>query len=151
LGGWADSHKPAAAVSTHLLLAAGMWLVVGSALIVFGSRWLWAADSVIAPWIATAAVAVGVLKSLLVLDGVARKTVDRIRARGDGRCIGGFLSLQSWALVLLMMAGGRILRSSIAAGIVGPIYIAVGSSLCLSSRLTWRVWLDARIDHNRQA
>ena len=128
-----------------------MWFVVGSALIVFGSRWLWETHLGIAPWVAVASVAVGALKSHLVLDRVARKAVERIRARGDGRCIGGFLSPQSWALVLFMMAGGRLLRNSVAASIVGPIYIAVGTSLCLSSRLTWSAWIAARADHNRQA
>jgi hypothetical protein len=133
------------------MLAGSMWLGVGIALVVFGSRWLWAAAPVKAPWIAAIAVAVGVCKSLLVLDRVVRKAVDRIRERGDGRCLGGFLSPQSWALVVAMMAGGRILRGSVAAGIIGPIYIAVGTSLCLSSRLTWRAWIDARVDHGRQA
>jgi hypothetical protein len=146
---WTESHKPAAAVSTHLMLAGSMWLIVGSVLVIFGSRWLWAGDPVHAPWVAAASVAVGFMKSLLVLDRVARKAVERIRARGDGRCIGGFLSPQSWGLVALMMVGGRILRGSIAAAVVGPIYMAVGTSLSLSSRLAWRAWNDARLERGR--
>ena len=137
---WAENHKPAAAVHTQLMLAWMMWAAVGSALVGFGAWWLWAATPVVAPWVAAGAVTAGVVKSLLVLDRAARKVVDRIRARGDGRCLGGFLSLRTWGLVVLMMAAGRLLRGTVAHGIVGPLYIAVGTALCLSSRLSWRAW-----------
>jgi len=100
---WAENHKPAAGVSTQLILAWMMWVAVGSALVGFGSRWLWETAPVVAPWIAAGAVAVGAVKSRLVLDRAARRVVDRICARGDGRCLGGFLSLHTWGLVFLMM------------------------------------------------
>jgi hypothetical protein len=141
---WMEAHKPAANVPTHLLLAWMMWVAVGSALVGFGARWLWSAAPVIAPWLAAAAVGVGAVKSWLVLDRAASGVADRIRARGDGRCIGGFLSLRTWALVILMMAAGRLLRGTLARGIVGPLYIAVGTALCLSSRITWSAWREFR-------
>lgn len=141
---WAESHKPAAAVPTHLMLAWMMWIAVGSVLVGFGARWLWAAAPVVAPWIAGGAVAVGALKSRLVLDAAAQRVADRIRARGDGRCLGGFLSIKTWALVILMMVVGRVLRGTLARGIVGPLYIAVGTALCLSSRITWRARSESR-------
>ena len=97
-----------------------------------------------APWIAAAAIAVGVLKSRVVLDPAARRVVERIRIRGDGRCLGGFLSLRTWGFVILMMVGGRFLRGTLARGIVGPLYIAVGCALCLSARLSWRAWQASR-------
>jgi hypothetical protein len=134
---WAEDHKPAATMSTHLMLAWLMWMVIGMALAGFGARWLWEAVPAGAPWIAIVAVAIGVLKSRLVLDGVARKVVERIRARGDGRCLGGFLSPYTWSFVILMMVVGRVLRGTLARGIVGPLYIAVGCALCLSSRVAW--------------
>ena len=63
------------------------------------------------------------------------------RARGDGRCVGGFLSLRSWALVAVMVVAGRLLRGShVARGILGAIYLAVGIALFLSSRVAWRAW-----------
>lgn len=131
-------------MSTHLMLAWIMWMVVGSAMVVFGGRWLWAAASILAPWIAAAAVVVGAFKSRLVLDPAAQRVIERIRVRGDGRCLGGFLSLRTWGLVALMVIGGRVLRGSLARGIVGPLYIAVGLALCLSSRLTWRAWRESK-------
>jgi hypothetical protein len=131
-------------MSTHLMLAWMMWLVVGSAMVVSGARWLWAVTPVLAPWIAAAGAVVGAVKSRLVLDSAARRVIERIRVRGDGRCLGGFLSLSTWGLVALMVIGGRLLRGTLERGIVGPLYIAVGCALCLSARLTWRAWRDAR-------
>ena len=137
---WADRHKPAAAVPTQLMLAWLMWAAVGSALVGFGIRWTWEAGPVTAPLIAAVAVAVGAVKSRLVLDRAARRVVDRICARGDGRCLGGFLSPPTWGLVFLMMVAGRLLRGTLAHGIVGPFYITVGTALCFSSRISWRAW-----------
>jgi len=124
-----------------------MWFAVGSALVGFGARWLWSAAPVVAPWVAAGAVVAGSVKSRVVLDRAARRVVDRIRSRGDGRCLGGFLSLRTWGLVILMIAAGRLLRGSLAHGIVGPLYVAVGTALCLSSRITWCAWSESRRGH----
>jgi hypothetical protein len=132
-------------MSTHLMLAWIMWVAVGSTMVAFGGRWLWAAAPALMPWIAAAAIVVGAVKSRLVLDPAARRVIDRIRVRGDGRCLGGFLSLRTWGLVALMMAGGRVLRGTLARGIAGPLYLAVGCALCLSARLTWRAWRESKI------
>lgn len=138
---WIESHKPAAAASVHLLLAGAMWTVVGTGLAVVGGRWLWRSPSAAAPWLAAAAVVIGVAKARWVLDRAAAKIVDRIRSRGDGRCVGGFLSLRSWALVLLMVVAGRLLRGShVARSLIGTLYLAVGTGLVLSSRIAWRAW-----------
>jgi len=144
LTNWAESHKPAVALSTQLMLAWLMWAVVGSVLAGFGIRWTWEAEPGVASWITAAAIAVGTVKSGLVLDRAAQRVVHRIRSRGDGRCLGGFLSLHTWGLVVVMMVAGRLLRGTLAHGIVGPLYIAVGTALCLSSRLSWRAWRGSR-------
>jgi hypothetical protein len=140
---WVESHKPAAALPTHLMLAWLMWVVVGATLVGVGARWLWQAAPIAAPWLAVGAVAIGAIKSRLVLDRAAQRIVARIRARGDGRCIGGFLSLKTWGLVVLMMVAGRLLRGTVAHGIVGPLYLAVGTALCISSRQSWRAWRES--------
>lgn len=138
---WAERHKPVAAASTQLMMAWLMWAVVGAGLTLFGATYLLKVSPGAAPWLAGAAVVIGVIKSRLVLDGAARRVVARIRERGDGKCLGGFMSWGSWALVLVMMGAGRLLRG---AGplriIVGPLYIAVGVALLVSSRLSWRAW-----------
>ena len=98
----------------QLLLAWLMWVMVGSALVGFGTWWLWESAPNAAPWVAAGSLFAGAVKSRLVLDSAARRVVGRIRARGDGRCVGGFLSLRTWGLVVLMMAAGRLLRGTVA-------------------------------------
>jgi len=142
---WFQNHKPAAPARVHLVLAAAMWSVVGAALLIVGFRWTFLFPEPTAAWLAGAAVAVGVAKSRFVLDRAARGIAGRIAARGDGRCVGGFLSLRSWILVAVMMVAGRLLRSGIvAARVAGPLYAAIGTALLLSSRLLWHAWQSAR-------
>jgi hypothetical protein len=88
-----------------------------------------------------AAVALGLIKARFVLDRTAIRMIERIRARGDGRCIGGFQSLRSWVFVLLMVAAGRLLRGSPLPRIVaGLLYLAVGTALLLATRRLWHAW-----------
>jgi hypothetical protein len=93
------------------------------------------------------AIVVGAFKSRLVLDRAARRIVGRIRERGDGRCLGGFMSWGTRALVAAMMVAGRLLRGAGLSGIiVGPLYLAVGAALLISSRLSRREWRALRHD-----
>ena len=136
----AQRLKPAAPASVHLLLAGVMWTVVGALLVYFGSRWVLESWPGPGGWAgAVVAVAVGWAKSRWVLDRSAGRIADRIVARGDGRCLGGFLSWKTWGLVALMSGGGRLLRATVGAGgPVGLLYLAVGAALFRSSRTFWR-------------
>lgn len=136
-----EEFKPAASARTHLLLAALMWTVVGALLALFGARWALAADFPYAVVVLVIAAAIGVLKAEFVLVRAARRAIDRIRTRGDGRCIGGFLSIRTWLLVILMMAIGYGLRHGLAPrGIVGVIYVAIGTALLTAARRFWWAW-----------
>jgi hypothetical protein len=116
-----------------------MWSVVGGALLVFGVRWVLEDPTPIDVVLIGVAVVVGWLKSRFVLVRVADRIVERIRARGDGRCIGGFLSLRTWGLVAVMVIAGRVARSGLFSHhAVGLVYILVGTSLVLASRVPWR-------------
>jgi len=79
------------------------------------------------------------------MTGHALRVFDRVRlcARGDGRRLGGFLSLWTWGLVILMMVAGRLLRGTFAHVVVGPLYLAIGTALLVSSRVTWRAWRES--------
>ncbi|MBU0717864.1 MAG: hypothetical protein KJ749_06405 [Planctomycetes bacterium] len=136
-----DAYKPAGSARTHLLLAALMWTVVGATLITVGGRWLLNFSGPRIWWLAPLAIGACLLKSRFVLDGVAARLINRVRTRGDGRCLGGFLSLRSWALVALMAGGGRILRSGLVSPVIlGVAYLFVGVALLLSARRLWRAW-----------
>lgn len=142
---WLELHKPRGSARSQLFLAEMMWTVVGSVLLGLGLYWIvrryhgpgWAYA---APFLA-----LGLAKALLILDRVARRTINRIRTRGDDHCVGGFFSPSSWALILGMMLLGQVLRASpVPRADVGFLYVAVGSALLISSRMLWREWLLLR-------
>jgi len=139
---WVHRLKPASSAKTRVLTAALMWTIVGTALALFGTRWV-LAESL--PWTAVllaAAVGVGVLKAIYVLERSARRAVVRIRQRGDDRCIGGFFSPKAWLFVVAMATLGRFLRGGLLPrSVVGLLYVAVGTALLMACRRLWSAWL----------
>ena len=131
--------KQGGSTTSHLFLAAALWTLIGSGLLIRGTIWLAAVER---SWITLPAVALGCLKSLFILDKSAKTSIERIRQLKDGSCLGGVYSLKTWALVVIMIMLGYLLRRSpLPLEINGFIYITVGWSLVLSSRLGWRAWL----------
>jgi len=116
-----------------------MWTVVGGVLALVGAWWvlrdgqLWKLIPLLT------ALVLGLLKSKFVLDRAAERISTRIIDRGNGKCIGGFLSPSSWLLVVLMAGGGRLLRSSpVPRFWIGLLYSGIGVGLFHSSRIFWR-------------
>lgn len=135
-----ERWKPRAGGRTQLLLAGALWTAVGVLLLGFGARWTLEAFAPGTGALATAlGIAAGLLKGRFVLDRAAGRITERIVARGDGRCAGGFLSWRSWLLVALMSAAGRLLRGGLLShAVVGPLYTAIGTGLLFSSRVAWK-------------
>jgi len=142
-GDWAERWKPAARARTHLLAAALLWTVVGLGLAAAGIAWSFGSAF---PWsllLAGAGVAAGVVKGRLVILKMADRNTARIIARGDGRCLVGFLAPKTWLLVAAMMASGIILRrSGVPRPILGVLYTAVGTGLLIGSRQLWKAWRE---------
>ena len=136
---WAERLKPAAKTRTRLLAAASLWTVVGLGLSTLGFIWCFA---VRLPWpfgLAVLGIAAGSLKGRFVFRGLAEKNAARVVRRGDGRCLGGFLSIKTWLLVAVMMTSGMILRrSGVPHPILGVLYSAVGTALLAGSVPLWR-------------
>ena len=131
--------KPAAPARIHLIAAALLWSVVGLGLGLAGWRWAHSALLPARPWLLATALATGFLKGWLVLRRSAKSIVERIRARGDGKCLGGFLSVRTWLFVLAMMATGRVLRYWVLPlGWAGLLYLWVGSALLTGSLFIWQ-------------
>ena len=136
--------KPAARVRTQLLLAALLWTCVGTGLLTAGIRWTFQGTRWPGMWVA-AAVLAGSAKGKWVLERAARRASARIALRGDGTCLGGFLSWRTWLLVMGMMGLGAVLRrSAVPVGFLGFVYGAVGAALLLGSRVFWAEWRAAR-------
>ena len=133
--------SPPASERTQLIAAALMWLIGASILLVRGVAYL--SDRYWHAWALAAGLALGVLKARVLLDRVARKAVERIRRRGRAPLL-GFFSAKSWALVAIMMGGGILLRrlvvhpDVVGAGVMGAIYIGVGTALALADRVFWK-------------
>jgi hypothetical protein len=130
--------KPGVQRKTHLLAAAVLWTCIGIMLMVRGMGWLIAADLI---YLAVPAVLLGLVKSRLILDKTATRSIDRILLLQDGTCLGAVYSKMTWLLVVGMMGMGSILRnSSLPRPILGVMYIMVGWALFWSSRKGWRAW-----------
>jgi hypothetical protein len=126
------------------MCAALMWVIVGGVLLAVGAKWTLQSGVAFAPLLLMAAAATGVVKAQLILRHTAHQIGSRILTRGDGKCLGGFLSWRFWMLVAVMAASGRVLRTMpIPIAIVGFVYTAVGVALISGSRITWRSWMGA--------
>ena len=134
------AFKPGVPRSVHLFAAPFLWTAVGCLLMVRGWDWLEPGRGRL---LVLVALAIGTLKSHLVLDRAAARAVDRIDRFGDRTCLGAVYSWRTWLLVLGMMAAGAVLRRSPLPGpLLGTLYLAVGWSLCCSSRIGWRHWYN---------
>jgi len=140
---WAERFKPAARARTQLMAAALLWTVVGLGLGTAGLFWSFGSAL---PWsiaLAAAGISVGLIKGGLVIRKMADWNTARIIARGDGRCLGGFLAPKTWLLVAAMMASGILLRrSGVPRPILGVLYTAVGTGLLIGSRKLWKAWRE---------
>ncbi len=133
------SHlKPNASRSAHLFVAAFIWTIVGLSLMARGGIWLMATNQL---WLMAPALLLGTVKSKYMLDRSAEKSIRRIIATRDGRCIGGVYSIKTWMLVAVMMAAGIVMRkSSLPREFMGFFYCSIGWGLFYSSRNAWIAW-----------
>jgi hypothetical protein len=135
------SHfKPGVGKRTHLAATALLWTVAGAILMVRGLVILSEAGFL---WCLVVALGFGLIKSTILLDGVARRAVTRIQRFGERTCIGAVYSWKTWVLVLAMICMGIIVRRvSLPPPLVGTVVFGIGFSLLLSSRHGWGAWRD---------
>jgi len=130
--------KPGVPRLIHLFVAPLLWTLVGCSLMVRGWGWLEPGRGRL---LILAAGLLGTIKSVLILDKVARRAIQRLVLFEDGTCLGAVYSWQTWLLVLAMMAAGLVLRVLSPPGpALGTLYGAIGWALCFSSRLGWATW-----------
>lgn len=136
---WTQRYKPAGSARTHALLAAGLWTIVGAGLLTAGVVWSRADGWFRFAPVLAVAVLVGLLKGQFVLGKTARRVLDRISRRGEGRCLGGFISWRMWLMVLGMMVLGRLLRAGLLPRpLVAFVYESVGIALLIGAISLWR-------------
>ncbi len=137
-----QKFKPGVSVPSHLLTAGLIWTLAGLSLMLMG--WFWSFGKV--SWVfEVGAVALGSLKSIFILNKVARRNIKRILQLEEGTCIGGVYSTRMWVVVLVMIIMGRLLRMSVMPPeIIGVLYVTIGWGLLISSRLFWTQWMKER-------
>jgi hypothetical protein len=118
-----------------LTLIAGLsWLLAGIGLCLAASTWL----SVVA-WpgnilAALSSFGLGVLAQFLAFVPLARKNVRRIAQLPPQVCLFAFQAWRSYLMILFMAVLGYALRHApLSRGLLGIIYLAVGSALVLAS------------------
>ncbi|WP_232371060.1 hypothetical protein [Desulfogranum marinum] len=130
--------KPGVHRSVHLFAAPFLWTTIGGMLIYRGYGWIDPNNRI---FFLLLAFFVGSLKSFLILDKVAAKTISRIDTFQDNTCLGAVFSWKTWLLVGLMMSCGVLLRTFFTPGtILGAGYCAIGWALLFSSRQGWFAW-----------
>ena len=132
------SIKPGVSRSVHLFIAPLLWTGIGIMLMVRGWGWI---GPGMARFLVLPAILLGTIKSRLVLDKSAGRSIERIRRFDDATCIGAVYSWKTWLLVALMMTFGITMRKLTDPGmVIGSLYVAVGWALLFSSRLGWQGW-----------
>jgi hypothetical protein len=127
-------------VLAQIVSAATIWLIGASIVMVRGLGYVQGRSWIV--WALAAGLVLGVLKSRYMLERVAASAVERIRARGPAFFL-SFFSLRAWALVVVMMGGGIAIRNlvvtsnELGTGILGAVYIGVGTALALADRVFW--------------
>lgn len=130
--------KPGVSRAVHLFAAPLLWTAIGTLLMVRGFGWI---GPGYARWLVLLALVLGTIKSRLVLDKTAKKSLRRIKEMNDNTCIGAVYSWKTWLLVGLMMAFGITMRRLTDPGmVIGTLYMAIGWALFLSSRHGWVEW-----------
>nr|HDN01282.1 hypothetical protein [Deltaproteobacteria bacterium] len=138
---WLEAHKPVASARVQVFLVALMWTIVGLSLFIRGADNIMSLPWSVNPWWLAVAALAGVLKGRLIFDKTAERIILRILSRKGHGCLGGFLSLKSWGMILFMVFMGISLRvSPLPVVIVWAVYVSVGAGLFFSSRLFWMEW-----------
>lgn len=133
--------EPAASRTTLTRTAAVVWGLVGIGLIVRGALWLAGIETNLL-WILPSAALLGVLKGWFIFRALARKNIERIAQLSPHKekvCIFAFQAMQSYLLILAMIAVGILLRlSPLPREYLSLLYMAIGLGLVVGSVAYWR-------------
>ncbi len=134
---------PDPAVSRRgLVFGAGVAWTIGAVILLVRSYAYLAHLSTHPAWPIGAAIIVGLLKGRFVFTKVARRNIERIKSTSphkDKICLFAFQSIQSYLLVMVMIALGVTLRHTGLAPIwLIVVYVAIAVALLVSSSIYFR-------------
>lgn len=133
--------EPAVSRRTLALTAALLWSLAGLVLITRATLWL-RGSGYAGIIVGIISVIVGLLKGRFVFARLARRNIERLAELSPHKpkiCIFAFQALQSYLIVIAMVALGILLRLSPIPRIwLAAIYLAIGSALITASSAYWR-------------
>jgi len=137
-----DKYKIGVTKVVRLFLAGGLWLCVGTMLLVFALSWLRDAANVNRCVFAGAGVVLALLVHHFGFLKIVDKNLARILPENEKRCIFSFMPWKSYLIIPVMMIMGAILRhSAVPKQYVAILYTGIGLALILSSVRYWRILL----------
>lgn len=144
---WVDRLTPRASARAQLFVAATVWAIGAGILISRGIQYVH--DRSWHSWLlgGALALAIAIPKSRYILDKAALKGVNRILSRGR-KCVFGCFSFGGYAFIGVMMGGGILIRNTFVspgafgAGILGAIYLGIGTALVFADRIYWHAALQ---------
>jgi len=127
-------YKPAVPKAVLLLLAGGLWLSVGSMLLLLAISWLRDTAPINRYYFAGLGVVLALLVHHFAFLKIADKNLDRILPATERKCLFSFMPWKSYLVIPVMITLGIILRhSSVPKHYLAVLYIGIGLALVLSS------------------
>lgn len=135
-------RKPAAKRNTLALIAGIVWSLTGVFLSAVAISWVWDSSTSFLLAAIPGGLTLGWLVYRFKFAKLATQNIDRIYEQSPGSetvCVFAFQNARSYFLVVIMMSMGYALRhSGLPKPYLAPFYLAIGSSMLLSSLLYYR-------------
>ena len=137
-----DLFKPAVTKSVLLLLAGLVWLCVGTMLLAIAYAWLTDAPRTNAFMFSGFGIVLALLVHHFGFLKIVDKNIERILPMVEKKCLFSFITWKSYAIILVMVALGTLLRhSAIPRQYLAILYTGIGLALILSSLRYIRVFI----------
>ena len=148
LSHYIDFLTPRVSTHTRLLSAAVVWSTIAIFLSLKGLRFSNQSYDIYTLTAIISGACLGIGKSWLIFDRVAKKIIFHIGSKPRRACLGGLFSFRNWTLILIMAVFGKTIGSlPMNNHFKTTIYIMVGCGLGFSSRLLWKAWRNSpRVD-----
>lgn len=131
---WTQKFNPAVDKKVLLLLAGLMWAAVGGMLMVFAWIWLEPEPIKIHIIFVSISILIGLAVQRFGFSHIVDNNLARILPMTTKCCVFGFVPWKSYLIILLMVAMGRLLRTSpVPKSYLAIVYITMGLAMFLSS------------------
>jgi hypothetical protein len=126
--------NPAISKYWLLILAGVMWTGAGVLLCVYAITWLTSPFSVLTAGLGLLGIGISVIANRLQFSKLALKNIERILQYADLACLFAFQAWKGYLIIIVMVTGGILLRSSaIPKPYLAVVYAAIGGALIQAS------------------